>query len=165
MSKNTLSSACVCVHIDESAGIGIVISGLQVVQLGFGIVDIAAVAEGIDIGEVGCRGDRRAGAVGDGGDFAPGVVGIADNDRAGSVSHTHDISLQVQEIVVDRLRCSAVAGIERRIGFSIRPVEKLRDLLSLSHARQLRAAVEVFRGRPVNGFGAAKAVGIVGKRV
>jgi len=165
LTNNPLSGACKLIRIDESSYFGIIISGLQVIEPGLGIVDIAAVAEGIDIGEVGCRGDRRARAVGNGGDFAPGVVGIADNDRAGSVSHTHDISLQVQEIVVDRLRCSAVAGIERRIGFSIRPVEKLRDLLSLSHARQLRAAVEVFRGRPVNGFGAAKAVGIVGKRV
>ena len=164
IAEYTLTCACELVRIKESAGVGVVITGLQVIQLGFGIVDIASVAEGIDIGEVGCRGDRRAGAVGDGGDFSPRIIGIADNDRTGSVGHAHDIPLQVQEIVVDRLRRSAIAGIERRIGFSIRPVEKFRDLLPLSHARQLRAAVEVFRGRPANGFGAAKAAGIIGER-
>lgn len=59
-----------CIRVNEAADYGIVISALQIIEPGLGVVDIAAVAQGVngsqgDVG--GIRGDRG---------LAVGVVGV-----------------------------------------------------------------------------------------
>ena len=45
------------IRIDEAAHCGVIITGLQVIEAGFGIVVVATVAEGVDMRDVGCVGD------------------------------------------------------------------------------------------------------------
>jgi len=91
------------IRIDKSASSGIIISGLEVVEAGFGVVDIAPVAEGV-MGTEG--GGMRAGS---GQDLAPGVVGVPDDHSARGVEKGSYITLCVGHIVVDR----AVVEAER----------------------------------------------------
>ena len=78
------------IPIDKSTGIGVIIAGLQVVQAGFGIIVVAAVAEGIDQGDQGCVGN---------GTGTPGVVAVATNGLTQIVEDLHHIALQIfQEV-------------------------------------------------------------------
>ena len=52
---------------------GVVVAGLQVVEAGFGVVDVAAVAQGVAVDEAGRGGGFVIGGMG--GHVAPGVVG------------------------------------------------------------------------------------------
>ena len=72
IAQQALSGGGKGIGIDESAEAGIVIAGLEVVQAGFGVPDIATVAQGI------IEADGVLLAAGDGEDTAPCVVGVAD---------------------------------------------------------------------------------------
>ena len=89
--KNTLINIPnkVPVRINKPPNCWIIISGLEVVHADFGIVVIAAVAEGVDIGDV------AGGAVLGDGALAPGVVAIAGHLGAVLVSHGDDIALEI----------------------------------------------------------------------
>ena len=56
---------------------GVIISALEVIEVRFGVVDVAAVAEGV----IGTHG----GGLGAGGaeNVAPGIVGVGDNEACG----------------------------------------------------------------------------------
>ena len=60
------------VRIDESSEAGIVIAGLEVVQAGFGVPDVAMVTQGV------IEADSILLAAGDGENTAPCVVGVPD---------------------------------------------------------------------------------------
>ena len=62
---------------------------MEVIHADFGIVVIASVAEGVDIGDV------AGGAVLGDGALTPGVVAVADHLVAVLVGHGDDIALQV----------------------------------------------------------------------
>ena len=57
------------IGVDKSAEGGIIVAGLEVVELSFGVVDIATVAQGVILANgIGvCAGDRQ--------DIVPGIVG------------------------------------------------------------------------------------------
>ena len=48
MSQDALSCGSIPIRIEEAASGGVVISALQVIEAGFGVVVVAAVAEGIN---------------------------------------------------------------------------------------------------------------------
>ena len=52
MTDNPLTGAGIFVRIDKSADLGIVISALEVIEAGFSIVVVAAVAQGVDFCDV-----------------------------------------------------------------------------------------------------------------
>ena len=54
----------------------IVISALEVVEAGFGVVVVASVAQGVEVGNVGTGGDCCAVCVGYAEYFAPGVIAV-----------------------------------------------------------------------------------------
>ena len=54
IAQNTLAGGCVGVGINKPAYLGIVITGLEVVELGLGVVYVAAIAQGVHI----CQGAR-----------------------------------------------------------------------------------------------------------
>ena len=82
------------VRIQESAGVWVVVSALEVVQLRFGVVDIAPVAEGVVGAQGGCQG------AGDGEGLAPGVIGVGNHRASRSVQDGRHIPLQVGGVVV-----------------------------------------------------------------
>ncbi len=88
MSNQTLPRSCVSVRIDKPADSGVIIAALEVVQAGFGVVDIAPVAQGIVHTEGG--GHTAGGAQ----EPAPGVVGIAHNFVAVTVRIVTTLLLQ-----------------------------------------------------------------------
>ena len=72
MANKPLPSRCYGVGVYESADCGVIVSALEVVQAGFGVVDIAAVAQGV----MGAEGGGQVAGGGKG--SAPCVVGVAD---------------------------------------------------------------------------------------
>ena len=79
---------------DEAAPVGVVIAGVEVVHPAFDIVVITTITEGIVMTEGGCQGSRNAQIA------APGIVGIADDQRARGIENTEDITKNVLVIVI-----------------------------------------------------------------
>ena len=75
---------------------GIVISRLEIIQPGFGVVVVAAVADGVLLPDGGGEG------TGDGQGRAPRVIGIGYHAVAGRVKDPDDVPLAVVDIVVAR---------------------------------------------------------------
>ena len=82
------------IGVYEAAGAGVIVAGLEVVEGGFGIVDIAAVAQGVCFAE-GCRHAARGGA-----DIAPGIIGIFYDNGAAAVHDGNNIALEVGDIEI-----------------------------------------------------------------
>lgn len=81
---------------DEAAGAGVVVTGLEIVEGGLGVIDVAAVAEGL----VGAQG--RGKGAGGGEKFAPAIVGVLYYRCAGRVNELDYIPLRIADIVVLR---------------------------------------------------------------
>ena len=64
----------------------------EIVQPGFLVVDVAAVAEGVEFAE----GSGQGAGGGEG--FAPGVVGVGDDFGPGIVDEGDDVALQVMDV-------------------------------------------------------------------
>ena len=96
------AEAAVCgyipIRIDKAPGHGVVVTGVQVVEAGFLVKVVAAVAQGVDVGNVaGVPRDVVALPVGDGENIAPGVVGIFCRQVAVFVRQPDDVPLQVPD--------------------------------------------------------------------
>ena len=94
------AEAAVCgyipIRIDKAPGHGVVVTGVQVVEAGFLVKVVAAVAQGVDVGNVAwVPRDVVALPVGDGENIAPGVVGIFCRQVAVFVRQPDDVPLQV----------------------------------------------------------------------
>ena len=81
--NKALSGRGQAVGVDEAVGYGVIISALEIIEAGFGVVVVAPVAEGIDL----CHG---AGGVGE---LTPGVVGVAGNQGSAFVEQTKNVTL------------------------------------------------------------------------
>ena len=73
-SDKALTCACEGVGVDEPVVRGVVVAGLEVVEAGFGVVVVAAVAQGVAVDEAGRGGSPSGGGIR--GHVAPGVAGI-----------------------------------------------------------------------------------------
>ena len=113
---------------------GVIISALEVVESGFGIVDIAAVAEGVE----GAEGGGEVAGGGEG--IAPGVVGVIYYRCAGGVQNGGHITLEVRHIVVG----GAVQGDGERSAGGI--VGKGQGVAAYGHLAQGAAVVDVAVG-------------------
>ena len=84
------------IRINKAPDLGVVVTGVQVVEAGFLVKVVAAVAQGVDVGNVvGVPRDVVALPVGDGENIAPGVVGIFCRQAAVFVRQPDDVPLQV----------------------------------------------------------------------
>lgn len=81
---------------DEAAGVGVVVTGLEVVEGGFGVVDVTSIAEGLVAAESGGKG------AGGGEKFAPAIVGVLYYRCASRVDELDNIPLSVVDVVVLR---------------------------------------------------------------
>ena len=139
------------IRIDESTNLGIVITGLEVVQLRILVKHISSVAQGIVDTEGGGH------AAGGGQNVAPGVVGILNNYSATTVQNRHHITLEVGDIVVS---CAVVGHRQRRTGGI---VSQQQTVIAYGHFGQLAANIGIGVGGAAVGPLGPHAVGIVSK--
>ena len=84
------------IRVDKPSGFGIIVSALEVVQSRFGIIDIPAVAEGVQLTQ------RVGHGAGGGQRVAPCVIGIGHHLCAAAVHKTGHITLRVLQIEILR---------------------------------------------------------------
>jgi len=123
--NNSLPGGYIGVGIDESANYRIVVSGLAVVEAGFGIVVIASVTQGVD-GCVGAGGRDR---------IAVGVVFVISGGAAGGVYQSYDVALEVGDVIVDR------AVLLHGNGGAVGVVEEVQDGGAVGFAEEFGAGV------------------------
>ena len=144
--SQVLSSGCVFVRIDEAADQGVIIAGLEVIEAGFGIVVIAAIAQGVDCGH----------GAGGGIYLAVGVVGIGSYPGSGRIDKVHDITLEIGDVVVGRSVIGQGEGIAAGI------VGEVQNYIPVGLPEQPAAGVGVLVLHPVNGFAGADTVQVIG---
>lgn len=83
------------VCVNESANFGIVVTGLEIIQTGFGIVIVASVAEGVYVGNGVCAVIAYKYCA-----FTPSIICIRSNKRAGSVVYRNYVALNVLAVVI-----------------------------------------------------------------
>ena len=142
-----MASRCVSIRIYEPSCSGIIITGLEVIEAAFGIIVVATVTKRVLFSQ----------GAGGGQDLAVGVVGVTCYGIAAGIHHTHDIALQICDVIIGRaidLHGIRLAGvvIEEVVSFS-GPVG--RNLL----LQQLPAGIDVAVGN--SGFGFQNPVGIL----
>ena len=141
------------IHTNKSPELRVIISAVEIIKAGFGIVIIPPVAEGVFVAH------GVAGGVGDG-TLAPGVVAVGGNDLAGGgPDDGNDIPLQVVEVVeqhgpVGKAHALAGAVVEE-------PHDRIPGLLR----QNLAAVEEKFRGGAVHRFGRSDAVMIISRNL
>ena len=96
MSQYPLPSGQEHIRGDETAGLWIVVAGLQVVPLGLLVVDVAPIAEGIQHAQCSCQGARTAELL------APAVIYVFYHGSAAAVNELDNISLPVPQVVIVR---------------------------------------------------------------
>ena len=132
-----MSGGCKRIGVQESADFGVIISALEVVQPGFGIVDVATVAQGVQDAEGGSE------VAGGGEGVTPGVVGVGDDGCAAGAQDGSYITLQVRHIVVG---CAVQGNGERPPG-SV--VGKGQGVAAYGHLAEGAAVFDnVFRRAP-----------------
>ena len=146
--NNALPCGRIPIRIDKPAPPRVIVPALQVIQPGFCIVDISAVAQRVLFAE-GC-GQRPGG----GQQIAPCVVGVAHDARAAGIDEAGHVALRVLDIEI----LCAVAVHGQRAG---RVVGEVQLIAAPRQLHQLVAQIMVIIGRAVDGFRDALAVGIV----
>ena len=151
----------------------VVVAGLEIIEAGFGVVDIATVADGVAVDEGGGAGAVSCSGIG--GDVAPGVVGIAAvpllliQSRCPVFQDAEDalhVALQIRRVEVCSEIGSAVLRVAHRKGLAGFIIDKVHNESAavigegLPHQLSVEGVVGV--GHTVHGFLRAGAVGIVG---
>ena len=147
------------IRVQKPTDNGIVIPALEVIETGIGIVEIAAVAEGVDVGNVGGVGrDVHTGPVEDGEDIPPGVVEILRDEGAVRVEDAVDRPDGVPEIEV-------VSAVQREaLEFLIAAVVEIQYVAAGLEAAEA-VSVPVIRGlHPAHGLGPPQALVVIGIR-
>ena len=99
--------------------------------MGFLVVDVATVAQGVVGTEGGCH------ASGGGNGVTPGIVGVLDNRRAGAVQNGDHVTLQVRHVVI----CSAVVYDLQRCAGGV--ITEVQFVAAQRHVGQLVPIVNV----------------------
>ena len=146
--NNALPCGRIPIRIDKPAPPRVIVPALQVIQPGFCIVDISAVAQRVLFAEGG--GQRAGGAQ----RVAPCVVGVSHDARAAGIDEAGHVALCVLDIEI--LRAIVVHG--QRAGRVVGEVQLIAAPRQLHH---LVAQIMVIVRRAVDGFRDALAVGII----
>ena len=95
-----MPSTNIFINVNKSACSGVIIAAEEVVKAGFGIKEVAAVAEGVEVGYMGSvRGNGIALSV-QNSMVAPGVVFILVEESAAGVNHTQNVALDILKVIV-----------------------------------------------------------------
>lgn len=111
-------------------GHGVVVTRLQIVEAGFGVVVVASVAQGVEGGNVGTGGDCCAVCVGYAENFAPGIVAVLGDKGSVDIEQTDHIALQIEDIVVGNgvIYAGCVGYGEGSAGFIIGEIQNVIHL-------------------------------------
>ena len=139
-----------CIRGNKPIDLRIIIAAGYIVQLRFGVVDIAPVAEGVVGAQGGCQG------AGDGEGFAPGVIGVGNHRASRSVQDCRHIPLQVGGIVVG----GAVVGHGH--GNAIGVVGEVQGVAAYGHLAELTAVVDIAIGNRAVGTADSHTVLVIG---
>ena len=91
----------ICIRVDEPADGRVIIAALEIVEAGLGIIVIAAVAQGVEVGDAGGIGeDFRTAVIHRA--VAPGVIVVGRSEFAVRVQQRNDVALRVENVVVER---------------------------------------------------------------
>ena len=129
-----MTSRSKCIRVDEPSGLGIIIPGLEVIQVTLLVVYVATVAQGVDHAEGISK--RSGGAQ----NVAVGVIFVAHNNCARSVHDGHYVTLEVCNVVVHR------AVVLQRIGLSASGVEKIQRGATAECLPQCAPTVDIHLG-------------------
>ncbi len=101
MAKHPLTSTEISVGVNEPADGRVIIAALEIVEAGLGIIVIAAVAQGVEVGDAGGIGeDFRTAVIHRA--VAPGVIVVGRSEFAVRVQQRNDVALRVENVVVER---------------------------------------------------------------
>ncbi len=95
-----MAGACIGVRVNESGRGRVVVAALEVVQLRFGVVVIASVAQGVYEGNVTCVRNGCTGGVGDAQELAVGIIAVVCEGLFLRIGNSYDVALQVCDEVV-----------------------------------------------------------------
>ena len=102
--------------IDKSAPLGVIVAGLEVVQLRFGVIDIATIAQGVQ------RGDGIATGAVLVDNPAPCVINITANVRAGGREDTGYIALRIDRVIIHHAIIKSICATRSEISFARFPI-------------------------------------------
>ena len=142
----------IAVRINKPANLRVIIPALEVVHLKFGVVVIAAVAEGVNVSQITSGGEE----------LAPGVVGVGGDAGSVAVEDACNVALQVGQVVVGYRRCGGTGFVGEGVGIAALVVEEFQLFAVVILGDQLAALPQVLVLHAVDRFGQAKAVAVVG---
>ena len=122
IAQQALAGGDIAVGIEESTPLRVIISALEIIQPGFVIVVIAAVAKRIQLA------DGVGLAAFNGQYLAPGIIGVDHHQHAAAVEQRDHITLQIQNIEVFRNNAIPV-GVPQGEGPSACIVREVQRLL------------------------------------
>ena len=93
--SQSLTSRDIPIRIQEPTSIRIIVSGIEVVESSLGIVEVAAVAQGIEL-------SQDCVLVAYGQNIAPGIVGINSHRVTGGAEKRGHIALEIGDGIVRR---------------------------------------------------------------
>jgi len=149
ISKTSLACGYAGIRADEPSDGGIIVSGLEVVEAGFGVVDIAPVAEGV----MGTEGGGQGACCCQ--ELAPGVVGVGDYGAVVCVADFYDVALEVGDVAV------LGAVVDHRLGRAEGIIEEIQLVGAHAHGGQLAAVIDVAVGGAAVGTFCTHTVGII----
>ena len=156
-----MACCCISIRIDESAQFGVIVTGLEVVQAGAGVHDIATVAQGVDVQQLGAGG----GVVDV---VALAVAIVLENHMPGAVFtvNTCHITLNIGGVVIG---IAAVGDGQRRAGGIVGEVchggdRRAAGLVHDGQLTELTAVIDIVVLRAVTDPAGAHTVSIVGIR-
>ena len=152
MAKHPLTSTEISVGVNEPADGRVIVAALEVVEAGLGVIVIAAVAQGVEVGDAGGIGeDFRTAVIHRA--VAPCIIVVGCSEFAARIEDGGHIALRVEDVVIE-LRCLAVLVDhgERLVAVVIDELEGVIVTPSLPHDLAgergvvVRCAVDRFAG-------------------
>ena len=95
-----MSSTNISINVNKPACFRVIVTAEEVIEARLGIEEVAAVTEGVGVGDVGDAGGDNAALSVQHGRIAPGVVLILIEQVSAGVNRTQDIALQVFKVIV-----------------------------------------------------------------
>ena len=142
----------IIISVQEPSNFRDIVSGLQIVNAGFPIEDVATVAEGVDCGE-----GQAVGGVGvvDGSGSTPGIVVVGYLDDTIAISDSCYITLTVYDVV------KGITAVGNGCRNTV-DVGEIHHHTITGHLHQLRAVIDVLVGIGTVGTSGTHSVGVVG---
>ena len=154
MPQQTLTCGNIDVCVNEAAGGGVIIAGLQIIQLRFGIKIISTVTQGVDLA------DRICQRAGNGKELTVGIVLVGSHSSTVGVNQAENITLQIGDVVVGSGSFSG--GIDQGVGVAGIAIQEIQSNIAIGFPQELAAGVEIVVGYAVYGLAQAQAVAIIG---